>query len=165
MVEQCKVTFLIECKFNKSPPSTYGHVIFSSNSAIWKGKNEWNETTILLICSVRSAFVFFPTFSCFLVFFLLFWLFIQCVLVPWLQLFAHLVQKLDLVYEQLTVHRGQQWQGSDKILFGILVVIWLVIRLRLWFFTLFFTVGQLISIACTFLSKVMTANCLYLVQL
>ena len=75
MVEQCKVTFLIDCKFNKSLPSTYEDVIFSSNSAIWKGKNEWNETTILLICSVRLAFVFsshFFLFSCFLFAFLAF---------------------------------------------------------------------------------------------
>ena len=38
--------------------------------------------------------------------------FIQCVLLPWLQLFAHLVQKLKMAFDRkLTVHRDQQWRG------------------------------------------------------
>ena len=37
--------------------------------------------------------------------------FIQCVLVPWLQLFAHLVQKIKMAFDRkLTVHRDQQWR-------------------------------------------------------
>ena len=39
--------------------------------------------------------------------------FTQGVLVPWLQLFSHLVQKLKMAFEQLPVHRDQQ--GRDHL--------------------------------------------------